>query len=273
MSGRIHEALTRAVRRILRPLVRILLRNGIAYGDFAEQARRVYVEIAMGEFQVPGRKPSASRTATITGLTRKEVSRQLEILEGSEEAGLEPQNRAAQVVAGWVRDTDFQDGRGEPRPLSMEDTGGGFPALVRRYSGDMTARAVLDELHRVGAVDRLDDGRVVLVSRSYVPTRDDAAKIDILGSDVSLLMDTIHHNLDHPGPQARYQRKVLYDNLPAEYVERFRAEAARRCQRLLEELDHELAANDRDMNPTVHGAGRYQAGVGIFYFEEDLDEQ
>ncbi|HKJ94203.1 MAG TPA: DUF6502 family protein [Gammaproteobacteria bacterium] len=269
MAGSTHEALSRAVRRILRPLVRILLRNGIAYGDFAEEVRRIYVEVAMNEFHVPGRKPSVSRTATITGLTRKEVHRLLEAAGNDDDGALAPQNRAAQVVAGWVRDTDFQDGRGEPRPLSLEDAGGGFPALVRRYSGDMTARAVLDELERVGAVQRLDDGRATLVERSYVPARDDTAKIELLGTDVALLMNTIHHNLDHSGRQARYQRKVLYDNLPEEYVERFRTQAAERCQELLEALDRELAANDRDINPAVTGTGSRRAGVGLFYFEGD----
>jgi len=272
MTGQeLHKVLTEAVRKVLRPLVRILLRNGIAYGDFAEEVRRVYTEIAMAEFQVPGRKPSVSRTATITGLTRKEVARLLEAVESEQgSAGLAPHNRAAQVVAGWVRDPDFQDGHGEPRPLSMEDTGGGFPALVKRYSGDMTARAVLDELERVGAARRLDDTRVVLVSRSYVPASDDATKIEILGTDAHYLMETMRHNLDHGGEAARYQRKVLYDNLPEEYVERFRVESARRCQELLEQFDRELARQDRDMNPDAGGSGKRLAGVGIYYFEEDL---
>ena len=272
MTGQdLHKVLTEAVRKILRPLVRILLRNGIAYGDFAEEVRRVYTEIAMAEFQVPGRKPSVSRTATITGLTRKEVARLVEVMENdTESSGLAPQNRAAQVVAGWVRDPDFQDGRGEPRPLSMDDTGGGFPALVKRYSGDMTARAILDELERVGAARRLDDGRVVLASRSYIPAQDDAAKIEILGTDAHYLMETIRHNLDHDADSARYQRKVLYDNLPEEYVERFRGEVAQRCQQLLEQFDHELAQQDRDLNPDAGGSGKRLAGVGIYYFEEDL---
>jgi hypothetical protein len=180
------------------------------------------------------------------------------------------QNRAATVIAGWVRDPDFQDGRGEPRPLSMEDTAGGFPALVKRYSGDVPPRTVLDELIRVGTVALMPDGRASLLARSYVPTQDDAAKIDILGSDVGYLIDTITHNLDHTGQAARYQRKVLYDDLPEEYAEQFRTYAAERCQKLLEEFDQMLARGDRGLNPDVPGRGRKAAGVGMFYFEEDL---
>jgi uncharacterized protein DUF6502 len=44
------QALSDAAQGILRPLVRVLLRNGIPYGAFAQMARRVYAEVAESEF-------------------------------------------------------------------------------------------------------------------------------------------------------------------------------------------------------------------------------
>ncbi len=264
MSAKLHKVLQQAVRRILTPLVRILLRQGIDCNAFVEEVRYVYADVAMREFQLPGRKPSVSRTATLTGLNRKEVSRLL-AMPADTDSGLLPQNRAAQVIAGWVRDPAFRDASGEPRALAASDSRG-FPALVRAYSGDMTPRAVLDELLRVGAVAR-DGEEVRLTSRSYVPAGDDAAKIDILGTDVHYLLETIRHNLETGG---RYQRKVMYDNLPAEFVERFRSLSAEKCQALIEEFDREMAATDRDTNPDIGGTGRKLAGIGIYYFETDL---
>jgi len=49
MSIEIQGALAAAVRRVLQPLVRVLLRHGIAFDDFAEIARRVYVEVGTNE--------------------------------------------------------------------------------------------------------------------------------------------------------------------------------------------------------------------------------
>ena len=69
------QALSAAVLRLLRPLVRILLRNGVSYSSFADLAKWVYVDVAMREFGVEGRKQSVSRVSIITGLSRKEVSR------------------------------------------------------------------------------------------------------------------------------------------------------------------------------------------------------
>lgn len=259
------------LRKVLRPLVRILLRNGVDCGSFEEEVRQVYARLAMTEFALEGRKPTVSRAATLTGLSRKEVARLLQQAEQSETAEPVSQNRAASVVAGWVRDPDFQDGRGEPRPLSMDDAGGGFPALVKRYSRDVPAATVLDELVRVGAAERLADGRARLLSRSYVPTRDDVAKLQFLGTDARYLIETIGHNLSHGGSEARYQRKVLYDDVPDELAERFRHLAAERCQALLEELDQVLSRYDRGANPDVVGSGRRITGVGMFYFEEDAE--
>lgn len=267
----LESTLRRALRQVLRPLVRVLLRNGVDCHSVEEELRRAFVHVAMNELAPPGRKPTMSRAATITGLSRKEVARLLvDDADGSDAPSLMGQNRAATVIAGWVRDVDFQDGSGEPRPLSLDDQAGGFPALVKRYSGDMPFRTVLDELVRVGTVDIMHDGRARLLARSYVPMRDDAAKIDILGTDVGHLIETIAHNLDHGGAAARYQRKVLYDDLPEQYAEQFRIMAAERLQDLLEEFDRYLARGDRGLNPEVSGAGRRLAGVGMFYFERDL---
>ena len=46
------QALFAAILKLLRPLVRILLRNGVPYGAFADIAKRVYVDVAAQEFGV-----------------------------------------------------------------------------------------------------------------------------------------------------------------------------------------------------------------------------
>lgn len=270
MATPVRKALVRAVMRILYPLIRILLRNGLPFNAFAEIAKAVYVDVAMTEFQMPGRKASVSRTAVVTGLTRKDVSRLLEEKQPEDRADLDRYHRAARVVAGWVRDADFAEGE-SPARLALDGDGPSFAELVRRYSGDMTARSVLDELLNAGTVQLDEAGRVQLLARSYVPAGDDLAKVAILGTDVSYLVETINHNL--VGATPFYQRKVAYDNLPADFVERFRGEAARQCQALIENLDRQLAGHDRDHNPSVGGEGRRFAGIGIYYFERDLEDK
>jgi len=53
METKIAKAISAAVTNLLRPLVRLLLRNGIPYRTFSDIAKRVYVEVATEEFRIP----------------------------------------------------------------------------------------------------------------------------------------------------------------------------------------------------------------------------
>jgi len=267
-ANHITHALSAAAQAILRPLVRVLLRNGIPYGAFAEIARRVYVEVAEKEFALPGRKQTVSRISTLTGLTRKDVTR----LQAGEAAGqaqrAERYNRPARVIGGWVRERRYRDKRGRPAELPMEGEAGSFAALVREFSGDIPPRAMADELARVGAIEILPEGSVRLLTRAYVPRGDQAEKIGILGADVADLIRTIDHNLTCAPVEAYFQRRVSYDNLPQEQLPGLAKQLSRKAQSCLESMDRLLAAADRDRTPGVRGTGRVRAGVGIYYFEE-----
>ncbi len=269
MTTNAHKTLVHALLRILRRLIRVLLRNGITYSEFSEYARRVYVQTAWEDFPIEGRKPTVSRVAMVVDLSRKEVKR---LLESPLEISLDEEqryNRAARVLTGWLRDPDYCDAFGKPRALSLEDPENGFPALVRRHSGDIPARAILDELVRVGSV-HIDDDHAILIQRGYTPRGDDAQMLHIFGTDVSDLIETIDHNLLHQD-MTFFQQKVSYDNVPLELVEKWRALAAEQSQGFLESLDGRLSRLDRDANPRIKGHGRVRTGVGIFYFEETLD--
>lgn len=267
----IREILGRSIRRLLRPLVKILLREGMTYGEFAELAKWVFVDVAGRDFTLPRRKQSTSRISVITGLTRKEVARLREAPAPEEDRLQAKYNRLARVISGWRRDPQFLGTDGRPAVLDLADSSPSFAELVRRYSGDMTARSVLDELHRANMVDT-SDGRARLLKDAYVPDAHAGEKLHILGIDTELLIDTIEHNLSTETGQPFFQRKVAYDNLPQESIPEFRKLSAEQAQALLELLDRHLAQHDRDANPASEGTGRMEAGLGIYYFEKTWTE-
>ena len=260
--------LSAAVLRLLRPLVRILLRNGVSYTTFADFAKWVYVDVAGKEFGIEGRQQTTSRMSVITGLSRKEVKRVRQLPRPDDRETAERYNRAARVIAAWRRNKKFLDTEGQPAPLPIGGSDVSFTELVKRFSGDVPVRATLDELIRVGAVKRLEDGNICLLTRTYVPAHSDADKLHILGTDVALLISTIDHNLNPGESGPFFQRKVAYDNLPDEILPEFRKHSAKKAQLYLENLDRWLSKHDRDDTPQVKGSGRNQAGIGIYYFEE-----
>ena len=103
----------------------------------------------------------------------------------------------------------------------------------------------IDEVVAEEAVEQREDGRVALVARAYVPRTGEEEKLGILGSDVGELIATIDHNLTHPPEEARFQRKVAYDNLPSEFLPQLRELAFPSAQELLERLDAVMARHDR----------------------------
>lgn len=264
--ARAQQVLETAIATLLRPLFRLLLRQSMSFIAFEEIAKRVYVEVAMKDFSIEGKAPSISRAAILSGLTRKEVARLLAEPEpGADEAG-ERYNRAARVLTGWLRDPDFLDRDGEPRALG-DDGAHGFAELVRRHSGDVPVRAVLDELMRVGAVRRGAGGLVELQARAYVPAQSVGDKLAILGTDVADLVATIDHNIRAGASDPRFQRKVMYHRIPASALPALRALSATQAQALLERLDHWL--QEHDTGTTGH-APAARVGLGIYYFEEAL---
>jgi hypothetical protein len=273
MNGTETKALSAAVLRILKPLVRILLRHGISYNTFAELAKWAYIDVATREFPLPGRKQTTSRVSILTGLTRKEVKRISELKHPEDQASAERYNRAARVIAAWQREGEFLESDGQPKDLPIAGEEASFTELVRRYSGDIPVRAIKDELLRVGAVEELPDGRLRLLARAYIPKKSEKDKIHILGTDVAFLISTIDHNLQTQVSEPFFQRKVAYDNLPQEILPQFRLLAAKKAQNLLEKLDKWLAQHDRDTNPEIKGTGRNRAGLGIYYFEEPCAEE
>lgn len=262
------QKLSAALLRMLRPLVRILLRNGMSYGTFANLSKWLFVDVATKEFAIEGRKQSISRVSVVTGLSRKEVKRMRELPQPDDRASKEQYNRAARVIAGWRRDSDFLDTEGNPAVLRMSGSGATFYELVRRFSGDLPVRAIFDELTRVGAVAKLENDRVKLLFRAYIPESDETIQIHILGTDVGYLISTIDHNMRPNETEPFFQRKVAYNNLPAEVLPKFRKLSAASAQALLEDLDSWLAKHARDLNPSVEGDGRNVVGIGIYYFEE-----
>lgn len=262
------KPLATALRHILRPLVRLLLRHGVGVQAFVALVKRTYVEIAMEEFGYPGKKQTVSRISTLTGLSRKEVGK---LLNEPPQAALDTTriNRAARVIHGWLTDPDFLDGEGKPADLPFSDGPQSFSALVKKHSGDITARTISDELMRVGAIEATAGGAIRLAHRAYIPEHSSEEKLSILGFDVAALIKTIDHNLAVQPKERFFQRKVIYDNIPREKLAELRTSLANNAQQSLERMDKSLSQADRDANPNVTGNRRFTVGVGIYYFEDE----
>jgi len=260
------KTLHQAVRRILTALVRTLLRNGMAYGEFDQIARKCFTDVAYRDFAPSGKKQTVSNVAIVTGLNRKEVKRMLELDADQTDTGDRQYNRSIRVIGGWVNDPDFLRTDGQPRDLPYEGAQS-FAALVRKYSGDMPIVAMQEALVKSGNISFSDNNHVRLLSHAYVPADDPMENITILGVDAGQLIDTINHNITAPGDDLRFQRKASNHRVSVAAIPLVKRFLARKGQAFLEEVDHYLSEHEKDDGETS------ELSVSVFYHESLADEQ
>ena len=225
-------------RLLLRPFARILLKRGISYGEFAEAAKSAFVDAAGIDLALPGRKQTTSRISTITGLSRKEVTRLQNQTEVETIEALHKLNRAVRVISGWTTDSRFLDADHKPRDMVFEKGKPCFADLVKAYSGDITARTIADELTRIGALAQNADGTLRLIRQAYIIQNDSAAQLKLLCESIAELTTTIEHNLEtNEATEKRFQRKVYYDNIPDESLAELKTVLEQKSQVHLEEIN------------------------------------
>jgi hypothetical protein len=269
MSRKYNKILFASLLRLMRPLVHILLRNGIAYGTFSELVRKVYVDVAFADFAPERRKQTVSRISALTGLTRKEVKRLLDLNTPDDTASQERFNRGIRVISGWVNDRRFHDSDGKPTDLPVDGKPESFAVLVKDYSGDIPTRAMLSMLEEAGSV-RLMGDKVRLVRHAFVPGSDPLDKIQVLGTDVAELITTIDHNLTARPDDLLFQRKVAYDNIDPAAVPKLQKLTFTKAQTLLEQLDRQYASSE--LGEESGATGKY-ISLGIYYYEQDASEE
>ncbi|MFQ5610081.1 MAG: DUF6502 family protein [Woeseiaceae bacterium] len=256
-----------ACRWALRPLVRMLLKHDVMHKDIVQLTKEVYVEVARSDYGLRGRPTNISRTALLTGLDRKEVSRIREQLEQSTHPAeaVHRQDRITRVLATWHLDPDFLDERGRPRPLKVTGSRVSFEEVVRRASGDVPAVTILNELKRVNAVREQADGTLTVLRRNYRLDTADPEALSRAGSVFADLGKTVTHNLYHDDEElTRFEARVFNSNMPASAIPRYRAFVRGECQILLERIDEWLTAHELE-DDSDDGV---RLGLGMYWIQD-----
>lgn len=264
MSNRPHRPVLAALRSLLRPVVRLLLRSGVMHREAADVLKALYVEVATSEFGLQGRPTNISRTALLTGLDRKEVRRIRSAPAESEVDAVGRQDRLSRVLSGWHQDAEFS-ADGVPRRLPMSSASGpSFTRLAELYGGDVPVTALLKELKRTGAVVG-DDAALEARKRYYMPLAADADAVLRAGSVLADLGTTVVHNLT-PARKApaRFEGRATNRLIPSAAAQEFRDFVENRGQQFLEEVDAWLTAHQSAAGEPEDAV---RLGVGLYWIE------
>jgi hypothetical protein len=210
--------LVAALRRLLRPLIRLLLAQRLTFPFFAGLLKEMYVEVALRQLAVDGLRQTDSQVSLMTGVHRKDV-RRLRSVVPLEESQPAAASRGAAVALRWISQPGYQDEQGNPLPLprSADPGAPSFDALAESVSKDVRPRALLDELIHFGVTEVDAQGRVSLRVEGFVPQQGFAEKAFFFGRGVRDHIAAAVQNLLGQGP-ATLDRSVYYEDLSAESV-------------------------------------------------------
>jgi hypothetical protein len=264
------EALLKAARRLLRPLVRLMMGSGLTFPVVVDALRRLFVDVAVTEILTESKSRTDSRISLLTGVHRKEIKRLREIPADIAEA---PRvvSLASQIVALWVGSAEFTDAAGQPLPLKR---GGAtaeaatFEALVESVTTDVRPRAVLDDLlsHGVAYMDAM--GQVHLNTEAFIPRPGGEAQLFYYARNLHDHVAAATANISAADTPPFLDRSVHYDGLTPEQAAELEAYARAAALRALLDVNRKALQLTEGKNPAEADARRLNFGVYLF---NDMD--
>lgn len=224
----------------------MLLPCGVTPTRFSRLAREAFIRAATGQARLRNGKLNHSKIAALTGLPRKEIRRVLKhptnCLE-SDSTTLRPSERAVQ---GWLTDRRFLTRQNRPKSLVWSRGTLSFERLVKEYGGDVSPRAVLEELVRSRIVRRAGARLELQAARLQNPR----SGLGPLTRVIPTLVDGIRSASRHPSSaigSVLYRLRLQATTEPELGLIRQRCSSAVQSllQGLKESLEHEFSRPPR----------------------------
>lgn len=257
------------VEAVLTPLARLLVEYGISSPEAESLLRALCVHEATGIGRRRGNKPNASRIALLTGLDRAEVARILRDPPGVQPWGAVRRHRVNRVLAAWQSDPDYID-RNRPAILNIKPTRPKRPtfwALANRYAPGVYPGLILSELIRMGAVEKLADGRIHVRTRRQRTRAITSKSLRETRARVRDLLQTMLNNATQAG-WPRICRSVESMDIDPRFLPLIRKALVDRSEAMLSGVNDEFRSTRWRRIDSV--APRVRIGLTVFSQEEWL---
>jgi hypothetical protein len=260
-------ALTQSVRHLLRPLARLLLANGVTYPALAALLKEIYFDVARQELAPGEKRQTNSQISLVTGIHRKDVRRMLE--DGAAPEALHKETSlASEVFTRWISDPRFLNSRRQPLALARLASVGGersFEFLAAGISKDVRARALLDELLRLGLVAVDGSDRVVLNRRAFVPAQGSEELAFYFGQNAHDHLAAAMHNLLGHEPMF-LEQGIFGDQLSQLSVDELAELVRKEWRRMVREIVPRAAKLDE--RDAKRGTTDMRMRFGIYFYAE-----
>ncbi len=263
------RSLTIAIQRLMRPLVRLLLANGITYPFLSGLMKAVYVDVAVKDFPLPGKAQTDSRISLLSGVHRKDVRRFRHDVVAPSAVPASAVSLGAELLTKWTTHTDFIDAKGNPLPLprlSGKANEKSFESLVESVSKDIRSRVVLDEWLRIG-VARLDDqNNVCLNVDAFIPAKGFDEKAFYFGQNMHDHIAAGMQNL-MSDPSPYFDRCVYHDMLTPSSVKALDETVRELGMQMLHAVNRR-AMELKQQQEAGDATARFRMNFGTYFYNE-----
>lgn len=233
-------------RKILKPMIRILLRAGIPYQEFREVLKGAYVEAAVRD-GIRGHDGPLTRAmiSDYTEVPLADVNRFID----DPKLLAPPESTNAAVVSEvlflWCTDPEYIGPYGLPLELDLEETSGkNLSTLIFRADPAANPKAVLRDMVEWEVVKPVGTRHFRATARTMVFTDVLTPQaLEYFGSAITDLANTILHNIKSDAGHKRLQRSVIEDELPDYVMPEFEALLKEKVQKLLNDVDDWISSN------------------------------
>jgi hypothetical protein len=233
-------------RKILKPMIRILLRAGVPYQEFREVLKGAYVEATVRD-GIRGHQGPLTR-AMISDYTEVPLADVNRFIDDPKLLAPPDSTNAvviSEVVHIWGTDQEYLGPYGLPLELDLEESPGkNLSVLIYRADPTANPSAVLRDMVDWGIVKPVGTRHYRVTARSMVfGDIMTPQALEYFGGAITDLANTILHNIRADPPKRRIQRSVIADELPEYALPEFESLLKEKVQKLLLDIDDWLSNN------------------------------
>jgi hypothetical protein len=251
----VKENLLAAFRYLLRPLVRLAMKNAVAFPEFSEALKHAYVDVAAKQIRASGKDVTEEGISLISSVDKKEVRPILQSLNDASFAHASMElNPLVAVLNGWHTDPKYTGPYGIVRDLPYSQSDGAadsstFVQLVAEHSPAVSPKELLDELLRTSCVIDVGSGFFRAIKRTYVPDPLSAKSIRLFASVVHNACEAAEMSLraESAGGKGLIQRTIYtLHGIPRESLPAFAKFVRERGQNFADDIDNYMSDLDKE---------------------------
>jgi Family of unknown function (DUF6502) len=256
----------------MRPLIRLMIRNGITYTVFVAELKNAFLDAAYDELNHAGKPSTDSAVSLLSGVHRRDVRNLTRLAATAPPPLRQPISAAAQMIARWMSDPLYCDKEDRPAVLPRYGSAPSFDSLAITVNSDVRSKALLDEMVRLGVVEYLNESEdsVRLFANGFAPTK-----------GFSELSEQFQNNLhDHAAAASAnlhanagfLEQAIFVDQLSKESAHSLHKTAAIAWRQAFKTVMREAQMRyDSDQQNTEPSERNFRARLGVYFYSSDED--